>query len=111
WAQEDPDLLRFTKLGESPQILRRGGPHLSIAAAAATRIPAGHPEGYLEGFAQIYADAAELVRAHKEKRAADANTASLPGISDGVDGVRFIEAAVRSAASDGQWVSLNDGAC
>ncbi|HEY8949284.1 MAG TPA: Gfo/Idh/MocA family oxidoreductase [Rhizomicrobium sp.] len=109
WSQEEPDLLRFAKLGESPQILRRGGPHLSTAATAATRIPAGHPEGYLEGFAQIYADAAELVRAHKQKRAADTNTASLPGISDGVDGVRFIEAAVRSATSDGQWVSMNEG--
>jgi predicted dehydrogenase len=109
WSQEEPDLLRFTKLGEPPQILRRGGPHLSMAAAAATRIPAGHPEGYLEGFAQIYADAAELIRAHKEKRAANTNTASLPGIADGVDGVRFIEAAVRSAAADGKWISLSEG--
>jgi len=107
WAQEDPDMLRFTKLGEPPQILRRGGPHLSAAANAATRIPAGHPEGYLEGFAQIYADAAELVRAHKEKRAPNDAVAGLPGIADGVNGVRFIEAAVRSAAADGHWTSLN----
>ena len=110
WAQEEPDLLRFTELGEPPQMLRRGGPGLSPAALAATRLPAGHPEGYLEGFAQIYSDAAELVRAHKEKRSAHANVASLPGVVDGVDGVRFIEAAVRSALSDGQWVSLHEGA-
>ncbi|HSM95223.1 MAG TPA: Gfo/Idh/MocA family oxidoreductase [Rhizomicrobium sp.] len=111
WSQEEPDLLRFARLGEPPQILRRGGPHLSAAANAATRIPAGHPEGYLEGFAQIYADAADLIRAHKEKRAAGANVAALPGIADGVDGVRFIEAAVRSAAADGRWTSLSEGPC
>ena len=110
WSQEEPDLLRFTKLGEPPQILRRGGPHLSGPALAATRLPAGHPEGYLEGFAQIYADAAELVRAHKEKRVAHADCASLPGISDGVDGVRFITASVRSAAEDSRWISLNESA-
>ena len=109
WSQEEPDLLRFTKLGEPPQILRRGGPHLSATANAATRIPAGHPEGYLEGFAQIYADAAELVQAHKEKRAANANVSSLPGIADGVDGMRFIAASVRSAAEDGRWIALNEG--
>lgn len=108
WSQEEPDLLRFARLGEAPQILRRGGPGLGAAAAAATRLPAGHPEGYLEGFAQIYADAAELVRAHKERRAA--SLSSLPGIADGVDGVRFIDAAVRSAAADGRWIALGDGA-
>jgi predicted dehydrogenase len=107
WSQEEPDLLRYSRLGEPSQILRRGGPGLAAPAIAATRLPAGHPEGYLEGFAQIYTDAAELVRAHKEKRAANANVASLPGVIDGVDGMRFIEAAVRSAAADGRWVALN----
>ena len=109
WSQEEPDLLRFTKLGEPPQTLRRGGPHLSVAARAATRIPAGHPEGYLEGFAQIYADAAEAVRAHKEKRGVSANVMGLPGIEDGVDGMRFIDSAVKSVASDGRWVSMREG--
>jgi predicted dehydrogenase len=109
WSQEEPDLLRFSRLEEPPQILRRGGSGLSAPALAATRLPAGHPEGYLEGFAQIYADAAELVHAHKENRAANADVASLPGIDDGVEGMRFIESAVRSAASDGRWVSFREG--
>ena len=100
WAQEEPDLLRYARLGEAPRILRRGGPGLSDAAQSATRIPAGHPEGYLEGFAQIYADAAERVQAHKERRSPNASAAMLPGIEDGVDGMRFIEAAVRSAAAN-----------
>jgi predicted dehydrogenase len=98
WAQEEPDLLRFARLGEAPSILRRGGPGLSPAAAAATRIPAGHPEGYLEGFARIYADAADLI--------AGGAAPMLPGVADGVDGLRFIEAAAASAAADGRWVDL-----
>ena len=108
WSQEEPDLLRYTRLGEAPQILRRGGPGLSAAAQAATRIPAGHPEGYLEGFAQIYADAADLICAHKAGKAAHART--LPGVEDGVDGMRFIDAAVRSAAADGRWIQLHENA-
>jgi len=108
WSQEDPDLLRFTLLGEAPRMMRRGGPGLSSAAQAATRIPAGHPEGYLEGFAQIYADAADLIGAHRQGRAAPATM--LPGIADGVNGMRFIQAALASAAEDGRWVALNQGA-
>lgn len=104
WSQEDPDFLRYTPLGEPPRILRRGGPGLSAAAQAATRIPAGHPEGYLEGFARIYADAADLIAAHKAGKPAPAT--DLPGVSAGVEGVRFIEAAVRSAESDGRWTAL-----
>jgi predicted dehydrogenase len=104
WSQEDPDFLRYTPLGEPPRMLRRGGPGLSAAAQAATRIPAGHPEGYLEGFARIYADAADLIAAHKAGKPAPAT--DLPGVSAGVEGVRFIEAAVRSAESDGRWTAL-----
>lgn len=110
WAQEEPDLLRFTRLGEPAQLLRRGGTGLSPAAHAATRIPAGHPEGYLEGFAQIYANAADLISAHKAQEPPPASAAFLPNVRDGVDGVRFIEAAVRSAASDGRWIALEEWA-
>ena len=110
WSQEEPDLLRFTRLGEPPQVLRRGGPGLSPAAAAATRLPAGHPEGYLEGFAQIYADAADLVAAHRAGQAPPDRLQGLPGVREGVEGVRFITAAVRSAAADGAWISLSEDA-
>jgi predicted dehydrogenase len=108
WSQETPDLLGYTRLGEAPQLLRRGGPGLSPAAAQATRLPAGHPEGYLEGFAQIYADAADLVAARRAGRARPAHLSGLPGLADGVDGLRFITAAVRSAAADGAWVPLKE---
>ncbi|MFO0438039.1 MAG: Gfo/Idh/MocA family protein [Phenylobacterium sp.] len=108
WSQETPDLLGYTRLGEAPQLLRRGGPGLSPAAAQATRLPAGHPEGYLEGFAQIYADAADLVAARRAGQAPPAHLSGLPGLADGVDGLRFITAAVRSAAADGAWVPLKE---
>jgi hypothetical protein len=88
--------------------MRRGGPGASAAAQAASRIPAGHPEGYLEGFAQIYADAADLIEAHKAGTAAPASM--LPGVGAGVDGMRFITAALASAAAEGRWTPLNEGA-
>lgn len=108
WFQEEPDLLRYTPIGEPTRILRRGGPGLTPAAHAATRIPAGHPEGYLEGFAQIYADAADLIAAHRSGSAPPVSTRDLPGMAAGLEGVRFIEAAVRSAADDGRWTALNE---
>jgi predicted dehydrogenase len=107
WAQETPEQLAFTPLGEPPRIYRRGGPGLSPSAQHATRLPSGHPEGYLEGFAQIYADAAELVRAHNDKHAPDPLATLAPGIADGVRGVRFIEAAVASHKHNAAWTTLD----
>ena len=106
WAQETPETLLFGPLGEPCRVHRRGGAGVSASASHATRVPAGHPEGYLEGFAQLYADAAELVRAHKERREANAFAKLAPGVSDGVRGVQFIEAAVASHANNGAWTPL-----
>jgi predicted dehydrogenase len=106
WGQESPDLLRFTPLGEAPRLLRRGGPGLSEQANAATRLPAGHPEGYLEAFAQIYADAAELIRAHAEGRAPEGSAYLAPGIAEGVRGVMFIAAAIASNNNGSAWTNL-----
>src|SRR5206468_3902128 len=69
WAQEHPNQLRFAPLGEAPRVLYRGGGELGAAARYATRLPPGHPEGYIEAFAQIYSDTAELIRAQLEERA------------------------------------------
>lgn len=104
WSQEHPNQLCFSPLGEAPRVLSRGGPGgLHPAAAAATRIPAGHPEGYLEAFAQLYRDAAELVAARLEGREADASASLAPTVEDGARGVRFLEAAVESSRA-GAWV-------
>lgn len=107
WAQETPETLLFTPLGGQQRIIRRGGAGVSASAAHATRIPGGHPEGYLEGFAQIYSDAAELVRAHQEKRTPNAFAKLAPGIADGVRGVKFIEAAVASSKNNSAWTALD----
>lgn len=106
WSQETPETLQFTPLGEPPRIYRRGGPGVSASAAHATRVPGGHPEGYIEGFAQIYADAAELVRAHQEKRAPNQFAMLTPGIEAGVRGVKFIEAAVASDSHNSSWIAI-----
>ena len=82
------------------------GQGLAPAAQGATRLPSGHPEGYLEAFAQIYADAADLVAANGEGRAPDLLAAATPGIDAGVRGVRFIEAAVASHRGDSAWTPI-----
>lgn len=104
WSQEEPNCLIYTPLGELPRILRRNGPGLGDAAIAAARIPPGHPEGYLEGFAQLYREFA--ARIHDCLDGKPAVAVPGVGVADGVDGLRFIEAALRSAASNGAWTQL-----
>jgi len=116
WAQERPNSLAFARLGQPTQYLTRGGPSLGPAAASATRIPAGHPEGYLEAFAQLYKDAADLIAARAKGRDPAASSqrepAFLPGVIDGAKGVKFIATAVESSRAGGSWrpVSLASGA-
>lgn len=107
WAQEDPNYLTFTPLGEPPRLIRRAGAGAGPEAARVTRIPAGHPEGYLEGFANIYSDAAEQILAALEGRRPDPAALLAPTVQDGVAGVRFIEAAVDSSRRGGVWVSAS----
>jgi predicted dehydrogenase len=109
WAQEDPNHLWFAPLGEPPRLIRRGGAGTGPAAARATRLPPGHPEGYLEGFANIYLDAAEQVAAALEGRAPDPASLLAPTVRDGVAGVRFVETAVESSRRGGVWVPATGG--
>ena len=99
-------LLIHSPLGEAPRSLSRGGPGLGPAAARATRIPPGHPEGYLEGFAQLYRDSAEQIEAHILGRPADPAALLVPTVTDGVDGMRFIARALESADADGAWTAF-----
>jgi predicted dehydrogenase len=105
WAQEHPNQLRHAPLGEAPRVLSRGGPGLSIDAGRVTRTPPGHPEGYLEGFATIYAEAAAAIRAARAGLPCPPEVL-LPGIEDGLAGLAFVEAVVRSSAKGGAWVPL-----
>ena len=104
WAQEDPNYLWFTPFGQPKRLLTRGGSGADDAANAVTRTPGGHPEGYLEGFANIYAGAAQAIRAAQAGETPD--LALLPGVDAGLDGMRFIAAAIRSSSADAAWVAL-----
>ncbi|HEV7372270.1 Gfo/Idh/MocA family oxidoreductase [Arenibaculum sp.] len=106
WRQEHPNQLRHAPFGEPPREIARGSHGAGPEAAHATRIPSGHPEGYLEAFAQIYRDAADLIEARSAGRKPDAAAALLPTVQDGVRGVRFIHAAVSSARQGATWIDF-----
>ncbi|OAN76834.1 oxidoreductase [Sulfitobacter sp. EhC04] len=103
WAQEDPNYLWFTPHGEPKRLLTRNGAGGLEANLSASRIPPGHPEGYLEGFANIYNEAADLIVAAREGKVPDH---LLPTVRDGLEGVAFIDACVRSSKRDAAWVRL-----
>lgn len=106
WQQEQPNALWHFPLGEAPRLIRRAGNGAWPVAAAASRIPAGHPEGYLEAFAQLYTDIAELIAARIEGREPADDARLVPMAADGVRGVRFIEAAVASSAANAAWTEV-----
>ena len=103
WRQEHPNQLKVTMLGEPPQTISRGTGSANAAAARVTRVPAGHPEGYLEGFATLYTEIAHAIRAHRAGKAPDP-AVNFPTIDDGIAGMAFIETAVKSSAKGGAWV-------
>ncbi len=105
WRQEHPNQLHWSPHGEATRIVSRGTAAASPAAVRVTRIPAGHPEGYLEGFATIYAEVADAIRAARV-HGHPAPEAHFPTIQDGVKGVIFIEAALRSSRMNGRWTSV-----
>ena len=106
WEQENPNYLWITPFGKPKYRLTRGGAGTGEAAARMTRIPAGHPEGYLEGFANIYAEAARAIIARRDGTALDASV-SFPGLKEGLEGVAFVDACVRSSRKNGAWTALN----
>src|SRR5207247_11394710 len=82
WSQEQPNHLRLAPVGQPPRVLSRGGPNVGPAASRATRIPSGHPEGYLEAFANLYRDLAEQIRARRANRAPDRAALLAPTVED-----------------------------
>ncbi len=104
WAQEEPNHLWFTPFGEPKRRLTRGGAGAGPAAARVSRIPAGHPEGYLEGFATIYAEAARAIRARSAGEAVPPEVV-FPSVADGLAGVAFVDACLRSSRRNGAWVT------
>ena len=104
WQQELPNELWFTELGQPAQKLTRGMAALPASAAAATRIPAGHPEGFIEAFAQLYKDFAGDLRRHQRGQAVV--NSLVPSLEGGVRSLEFIEATLLSHAQNAAWVTL-----
>jgi predicted dehydrogenase len=104
WQQEQPNELWLTPLGQPTQRLTRGMGSLPVAARDATRLPAGHPEGFIEAFAQLYRDFAEDVRQHQRGELVVAPR--VPGLEAGLRSLGFIEASLASNRQNGAWTSL-----
>jgi predicted dehydrogenase len=99
WVQEHPNQLRHAPFGKAPRVISRGGAETGVAAAQATRIPAGHPEAFLEAFGQIYREAAEHIRSRRGGVDPPLQCALLPTIQDGLRGLQFVTACVKSNAA------------
>jgi len=97
WGQENPNQMTFARFGEPKQIITRGGAGLGSGAGRWTRIPPGHPEGYLEGFANLYNDIADIISGKNDN-------GLVPDVSAGLDGMWFIASCLESARADGAWV-------
>jgi len=106
WRQENPNQLLWSPLGEPTRVVTRGTNAVTAAGARVTRIPAGHPEGYLEAFATLYSEVALAIVARRSASALDSATA-FPDVDDGVAGVAFVEAGLRSSRAGGVWMTID----
>jgi predicted dehydrogenase len=105
WRQDNPNLMYWTPFEKSTRIVTRGGPDSGVAAARVTRVPPGHPEGYLECFACTYSEIALAIKAARTGKKPPKGV-FFPTIEDGVKGMAFVEAAVKSSKANGKWVKL-----
>jgi len=103
WWQMEPNSLWLRSNTEATRLIRTGVGELCEAAQQATRIPAGHPEGYIEAFANIYSQFAQQIRAFNNGDPADNNTFDVPGINEAIRGMAFIKNAVIASQSDTKW--------
>ena len=104
WHQENPNYATLSKIGQTNQIITRGGSINQEGSLSSIRIPAGHPEGYLEAFAQIYSDVADVIQ-NKENKSELLKI--LPNIDDGLHIMKFINACVDSSNKNSSWVDLS----
>ena len=103
WVHANPNEMLWSPLDKSTRIITRGGPDSGEAAARVTRVPPGHPEGYLEGFASIYSEVALAIKSARSGKKPP-RAVHFPTIEDGVKGMAFVEAAVKSSKANGKWV-------
>ena len=106
WSQEDPNYLWYTPFGEPKRLITRNGAGAGDAAGRMSRVPPGHPEGYLEGFANIYTEAADAIIAKRDGSAAP-DGLIYPTVQDGLRGVQFVAACVQSSKRNSAWVKID----
>ena len=107
WKQEHPNQLHWSPFGQPTQVIARATGAANAAAARVSRIPAGHPEGYLERIATLYSDIAQAIRAARKGGPKADKAAHFPTLEDGIKGVAFIEAVVNSSKRGGRWTRLS----
>jgi predicted dehydrogenase len=105
WVQENPEVIRYTPKNEAPRLINRGTPAVSEKAGSFGRIPSGHPEGLYVAFANLYREYINAVEAKKAGK--PCNGYDYPSVSMGLDGVKFVHAAVESADNGSRWVEIN----
>ncbi len=106
WEQENPNYLKVDIFGKAKKIIRRAGNETTEDGTRVTRIPPGHPEGYLEGFANIYSDFAKQIISFNKNEKIDKSLILVPTIDDGLKGVRFINCVVESGMNGSKWVNF-----
>lgn len=107
WRQEEPNTLILRSLDKPKEVYRTGLGYISEAGKKVTRVPAGHPEGYLEAFANIYLAFARAVRDYRPGKKVDSVKYDFPDVEDGVKGMAFIEAMVKSSGSKQKWTKIS----
>ena len=105
WAQENPNYARFSQIGELDKVITRGSVIQTLESMGHTRIPPGHPEAFIEAFAQIYSDAADVIQNKDNK---DKLLKVLPNIDDGLHIMKFINATVDSSNKNSKWINLSE---
>ena len=108
WCQEEPNTLLMRWPDRQPEVIRTGGAGLSPWATANTRTPAGHPEGYLEAFANLYHHFAAALQARLAGEEPNPIDLDFPSVEEGVRGMQFIEAIVSTKNSNQKWILLTD---
>ena len=105
WMQEHPQVLHFKPIDAPAEVRTPNGPGTLPLAARSSRIVAGHPEGFPDGFANLYSDAAEVIAARRSGRSADPLARHFPTAADGLRGVRFIDSVLASSDQNGAWTA------
>lgn len=103
WHQMEPNSLLVKSQNQPTQILRSGGPGVSHNSLSATRTPAGHPEGYIEAFANIYQEFAQMIRDHQAGTYSKDKSYDVPDIDDACRGMAFIENVVHASSLTCKW--------